>query len=141
MKTAYSLLICFILGIILVYAGDPERAQTGKASFYGRKFHNRKTASGKKYKRDDMVCAHRTYPFGTRLLVKNPKNDKEVVVEVIDRGPFRKKRIIDLSYAAAKEIGMINHGIIDVEVSEYFESDSLLLDYNPIEVQVSDTII
>lgn len=66
-----------------------------------------------------MVCAHRTYPFGTKLLVKNITNGEEVVVTVIDRGPHRRGRIIDLSYAAAEKLGMINRGVVTVEVSIY----------------------
>jgi len=103
----------------------PAKAQkkrdikTGKASFYAKRFHKRKTASGALYHHDAFTCAHRTYPFGTKLLVRNPHNEKTVVVEVNDRGPFKKGRIIDLSLAAAKEIEMIDQGIILVEVSEH----------------------
>ena len=63
-----------------------------------------------------MVCAHRTYPFGTLLKVTNLSNKKWVIVRVIDRGPFRHGRVIDLSYAAAKEIGMLSQGIASVLV-------------------------
>ena len=68
---------------------------------------------------DSLVCAHRTYPFGTKLLVKNLTNNKEVIVTVVDRGPHRKGRIIDLTYAAAEQIGMITKGVVAVEVSVY----------------------
>lgn len=94
----------------------------GLATYYGKRLNNRKTASGIIYKKDSLVCAHRTYPFGTLLKVKNIKNDKEVVVKVIDRGPFAKKRIIDISYAAAKELDMVRHGVVSVEVSVYQDS-------------------
>ncbi len=70
---------------------------------------------------DSLVCAHRTHPFGTLLLVKNLTNNKEVIVKVIDRGPFRKGRIIDLSWAAAKALGMISNGIAAVEVKVWHE--------------------
>lgn len=106
---------------IFVFLGVKAQ-QTGLATFYGTKFNNRKTASGEIYRKDSMVCAHRTYPFGTLLKVRNPKNNKEVVVRVIDRGPFAKKRIIDLSHAAAKELDMVRHGVIHVEVSEFRDS-------------------
>ena len=66
-----------------------------------------------------MVCAHKSLPFGTLLLVKNPANGKEVVVEVIDRGPHVKGRIIDLSYEAARRLGIIAAGVAMVEVSVY----------------------
>lgn len=94
-----------------------NQTQSGKASYYSKKFHNRKTASGEIYKKGDLICAHRTYPFGTKLLVKNLKNNKSVIVTVIDRGPFIKGRIIDVSYEAAKELGLIHHGVAKVEVS------------------------
>ena len=68
---------------------------------------------------DSLVCAHRTYPFGTKLLVRNLTNNKEVIVTVVDRGPHRKGRIIDLTYAAAEQIGMITKGVVAVEVSVY----------------------
>ena len=108
-----SILILFFISFILgVKAQD-----TGLATYYGRKFNNKKTASGEIYRKDSLVCAHRTYPFGTLLKVKSLKNDKEVIVRVIDRGPRARKRIIDLSYAAAKELNMENHGVVPVEVS------------------------
>ena len=68
---------------------------------------------------DSLVCAHRTHPFGTKLLVKNLTNDKEVIVTVVDRGPYKKGRIIDLTYAAAEQLGMITKGVVAVEVSVY----------------------
>ena len=68
---------------------------------------------------DSLVCAHRTHPFGTKLLVRNLTNDKEVIVTVVDRGPYKKGRIIDLTYAAAEQLGMITKGVVAVEVSVY----------------------
>lgn len=85
--------------------------ESGKASFYSHKLHGRKTSSGIPYHKDSLTCAHRTLPFGTFLQVKNPKNNKTVVVKVTDRGPSSKSRIIDLSYAAAKEIGIDQQGV------------------------------
>ncbi|MFV0537085.1 MAG: septal ring lytic transglycosylase RlpA family protein [Dysgonomonas sp.] len=110
---------------ILLMTFTIKAQQTGLATFYGKKFNNRKTASGEIYRKDSMVCAHRTYSFGTLLRVKCMANSKEVVVRVIDRGPFKKKRIIDLSYAAAKELDMIRQGVTLVELYEY--RDSLLI--------------
>ena len=104
--------------------------KTGKASYYAKKFHKRKTASGALFDQHAFTCAHRTYPFGTKLVVRNPLNDKEVVVEVNDRGPFKKGRIIDLSLAAAKELDIVHHGVATVEVSEYFEYFEPEIDYN-----------
>lgn len=107
---------------ILLITFTIKAQQTGLATFYGKKFSNRKTASGEVYRKDSMVCAHRTYAFGTLLKVRCLDNNKEVVVRVIDRGPFRKKRIIDLSYAAAKELDIIRHGVAQVELYEYKDS-------------------
>lgn len=122
-----------ILALIVLLAVCAVKAQqTGLATFYGTKFNNRKTASGEIYRKDSMVCAHRTYPFGTMLKVKNVANNKEVVVRVIDRGPFAKRRIIDLSHAAAKELDMVRSGVIQVEVSE------LLTVNKPDTLQIED---
>lgn len=89
----------------------------GGASFYGKKFHGKKTASGQKFNMHAMTAAHKTLPFNTKVKVKNLKNGKEVIVTIIDRGPSSKGRIIDVSYAAAKKLGMINAGVIKVEVT------------------------
>ena len=80
--------------------------------------HGRKTSNGGTYHKDSLTCAHRTYPLGTLLKVRNPKNNKEVIVKVTDRGPHRKNLIIDLSYAAAKEIDIVRFGIAPVEISQ-----------------------
>ncbi len=78
----------------------------GVASFYGGKFHGRKTASGERFDQNDMTCAHRTLPFGTKLEVTNPSNGQTVNVIVNDRGPFKKNRVLDLSKAAASKLGI-----------------------------------
>ena len=83
---------------------------TGVASFYGRKFHGRRTASGERFDMNAMTAAHRTLPFGTRVKVTNPRNGKSVTVRINDRGPFSKGRTIDLSRAAAEQLGMVNRG-------------------------------
>ena len=93
--------------------------QRGKASYYSKKATGARTSSGILLHNDSLVCAHRTYPFGTKLLVKNLTNDKEVIVTVVDRGPYKKGRIIDLTYAAAEQLGMITKGVVAVEVSVY----------------------
>ena len=89
---------------------------TGTASYYGFKFHGRRTSDGSRYNRDSMTCAHKTYPFGTFLRVRNPKNERTVIVKVTDRGPHTRNRLIDLSYAAAKELDIVRAGIATVEV-------------------------
>ena len=89
--------------------------QEGQASWYGRKFHGRKTASGERYNMHKMTAAHRSLPFDTWAVVKSKDTGKEVVVRINDRGPFHKSRIIDLSHAAAKRIGLDGVGPVSVE--------------------------
>lgn len=95
------------------------QTQSGKASFYAKKFIGRKTASGEMLHPDSLTCAHRTYPFGTLLKVTNPANQQSVIVRVTDRGPYVRGRIIDLSFRAAKEIGIVAQGIAPVVVERY----------------------
>lgn len=99
------------------------RSQQGKASWYGRQFHNRKTASGKRFNTYAMMAAHRSLPFGTRVKVTNLENKKFCVVEIADRGPFIHDRIIDLSYAAADELGFASKGIAKVQLEIVSEGD------------------
>lgn len=92
----------------------PEGAQKGVASWYGSEFHGRPTASGEIFNMYDYTCAHREYPFGTKLKVINLKNNKDVVCTVNDRGPFVQGRDIDLSFASAKKIDLIATGTAEV---------------------------
>ena len=91
----------------------------GNASYYSDKLHGRRMANGERYNRDSMTCAHRKFPFGTLLKVRNPRNDRTVIVRVTDRGPFSKRFIIDLSRAAARELGIIAAGFSMVEITPY----------------------
>lgn len=109
-------------------AGLHAQTQSGKASFYPRKFTGHKTASGERLHHDSLTCAHRTYPFGTMLRVTNLSTERSVVVRVTDRGPFVKGRIIDLSWGAAKAIGMIAQGIAPVIVEKL---DGFTVPYRP----------
>lgn len=90
--------------------------QFGKASWYGRKFHGRPTASGEVFDMNKKSAAHKTLPMGTYVKVVNLFNEKELIVRINDRGPFVKGRIIDLSRAAAKEIGLIGPGVARVKI-------------------------
>lgn len=92
------------------------------ASWYGREFHGKRTSSGQPFNMHAFTCAHRTYPFGTRLKVTNPANGKTVHCVVNDRGPSSKDRGIDLSYAAAKKIGLTGKGAAKVRI-EYHGKD------------------
>ena len=98
------------------------QTQSGKASYYSKSFSGRKTASGERLHHDSLTCAHRTYPFGTMLLVTNPANGNHVIVKVTDRGPYVKGRIIDLSVRAAQELGIIAQGIAPVIVEKLDDS-------------------
>jgi rare lipoprotein A len=91
--------------------------QTGTASWYGRKFHGLKTSSGEPYDMFGMTAAHRELPLPTYAKVKNLDNNREVIVKINDRGPFVKDRLIDLSYAAAKKLGIHATGTAKVEIT------------------------
>ena len=84
--------------------------QRGMASWYGPGFHGRLTANGERFDMNELTAAHKTLPFGTRVLVHNPRTGKEVVVRINDRGPFIKGRMLDLSKAAAKALGFKSRG-------------------------------
>jgi rare lipoprotein A len=86
------------------------------ASFYGRKFNGRRTASGERYDMHRLTCAHPTAPFGTRLRVTDLETGRSVVVTVNDRGPFVPGRIVDVSLAAARALGMVERGVARVRV-------------------------
>ncbi len=101
---------------------QPQHAVTGAyeaegmASWYGKRFHGRKTASGERFNQNALTCAHRTLPFGSRLKVTNLDNHQEVEVRVNDRGPFIRSRIVDLSRAAAKALDFLGQGMARVRL-------------------------
>ncbi len=96
--------------------------EIGIASWYGKQFHGRRTSNGEIYDMYGGTAAHKTLPMGTMLLVKNLENDRTTVVRINDRGPFVKSRIIDLSYSAAKSIGMIGKGTAKVLITALGEA-------------------
>ena len=89
----------------------------GVASYYGRRFHGRQTANGERFDMHAMTAAHRTLPFGTLVEVTNPVTGKRVTVRINDRGPFHGGRVIDVSRAAATELGLIRRGHGHVELA------------------------
>jgi len=91
--------------------------QTGQASWYGVPFHGRTTSNGETYDMHAHTAAHKTLPFGTYVSVKNLANGRSTVVRINDRGPFVKGRIIDLSYASAREVGLVGPGVATVRVT------------------------
>lgn len=94
---------------------DSPLTEKGLASWYGRKFHGKRTASGEVYNMYTMTAAHKTMPIPSYARVRNPANGREVIVRVNDRGPFHPGRVIDLSYTAALKLGVLN-GVAPVEV-------------------------
>ncbi len=135
---AFSIIMCVILSActpnVIYVTKDVKKASTTKktkkksvtplkgkefyavCSYYGRKFHGRKTANGETFDMHAMTCAHKRFAFGTKLKVTNESNGKSVIVRVNDRGPFIKGRDIDLSYGAADKIGLIPHGVLKCKV-------------------------
>lgn len=129
MKKKFIIFIIIIIIIIftgchksekhLIYSINGTKYITdnkGTASWYGKKFHGRKTANGEIYNMHNLTAAHKELPFGTFVKVTNIKNNKNVIIRINDRGPYKKNRILDLSYAAAKKLDMINDGIADVKL-------------------------
>lgn len=96
--------------------GRVKAYEKGTASWYGVRFHGRKTANGERFDMNELTAAHPSLPFGTLLEVRSVRSGKSVVVRVNDRGPFSKNRIIDLSFAAAREIGLVLSGTAPVEL-------------------------
>ena len=111
------------LGLGLVFGAtcanaDPESpsVMTGHASWYGDEFARRPTASGERYDPDKLTGAHRTLPFGSRVRVTNLQNGRSVLVIINDRGPYAGRRAIDLSYGAARALGMVERGVTRVRI-------------------------
>ncbi|MDP4220499.1 MAG: septal ring lytic transglycosylase RlpA family protein [Bacteroidota bacterium] len=113
-------IVVLAVGSLLIGCASPAlramATQEGLASYYGKEFDGRKTSSGEIFHKDDLTAAHRTYPFGTILRVTNLKNGGQVNVRVNDRGPVKPERIIDLSYGAAKAIGLDRMGLARVRL-------------------------
>jgi rare lipoprotein A len=106
-----------VLGMAFVpMRTDRPYAERGLASWYGRKFHGRRTASGEVYDMYAMTAAHPTMPIPSYARVRNPANGREVVVRINDRGPFHRGRIIDLSYTAALRLDVLRN-VAPVEVT------------------------
>ena len=102
---------------------QPTMVETGLASWYGRGFHGKLTASGEVFNQEKFTAAHRTLPWGSRVKVTNLTNGKSVEVRINDRGPFGKGRIIDVSRAAARILGLVASGIASVRVERLADSE------------------
>lgn len=133
MKLKLILVIFLTLGSQhLALANDPIESndeklkiQEGIASYYGKRFHLRKTANGEIFNMEEMTAAHKNLPFGTMLKVTNIKNGRSVWVRINDRLPQTSKRIIDLSKGAAMELEMIRDGIVPIKL-EVGDEDTIL---------------
>lgn len=104
--------------MILIFSGAAAAQESGYASFYSKRTQGHRTSDGGRYHNDSLTCAHKSYAFGTLLQVKNPVNNKEVIVKVTDRGPHVRNRMIDLSYSAAQSLGIISAGIAKVVITQ-----------------------
>jgi rare lipoprotein A len=124
MKSRLLSSILFCVLIVLVFMGCDKKSsndqteviQTGVASWYGPGFHGRLTSSRDRFSQDSLTAAHRTLPFNTILKVVNTETNESVEVRINDRGPYAQNRVIDLSKAAADEIGMLDHGVAEVDL-------------------------
>ena len=111
---------CLMLGLVQTTTAketnQKQFTQHGVASWYGRQFHGRKTANGETYNMHSLTAAHRTLPLGSVVRVTNKSNGKSVTVRINDRGPYHGNRVIDLSKAAATQLGMVSSGTANVTV-------------------------
>lgn len=135
-----------VAGLLLLYGCAPGRkavkprpegwSDVGTASWYGQPFHGRRTANGDVYDMHLLTAAHRTLPFGTVLRVENLDNSREVFVRVNDRGPFVKGRILDLSYEAARRLGMDVSGLARVRITVTEDASTQLAQAGSYTLQV-----
>jgi rare lipoprotein A len=136
----FTKLLALFLVVFLNIGAAPK---LGKATYYNHKMEGRHTSDGGKYRRDSLTCAHLTYPFGTILKVRNPKNDKVVIVKVTDRGPHSRKLMIDLSYRAAQELDIVRAGIAQVEITKLDSmpvnnfQDSILMNNDLVKLELT----
>lgn len=120
MKASFYTSLLFVILLLLssnkMKFSNEVSSETGVASYYNDKHEGKKTASGEIYRNTKLTAAHRTLPFGTEVKVTNISNGRSVMVKINDRGPYSKGRLIDLSKAAAREIGLIKKGIGRVKI-------------------------
>ncbi|MBU3933665.1 MAG: septal ring lytic transglycosylase RlpA family protein [Candidatus Omnitrophica bacterium] len=109
-------IVAIFLALNLIGILTDRYAQVGVASWYGEEFRGKKTANGEIYDPDKLTAAHRSLPFGTVVKVTDMSNNRQVIVRINDRGPYKRGRIIDLSQAAARELGMVKKGLAKVKI-------------------------
>ena len=103
----------------------PKMVQVGTASWYGPGFHGRATASGERFDQNKLSAAHRTLPLNTPIRVTNLENGRSVALVVNDRGPYVPGRVLDVSKAAARELGMVQDGIVRVRIEPLTETSAM----------------
>ncbi len=115
-RSSFFMMALLALPVLAQASDSRVEIGTGIASYYGVELGGRRTASGERFDPNAMTAAHRTLAFGTRVAVTNLANGQEVIVRINDRGPWGKSRIVDVSYAAAKQIGMHRTGTAKVKI-------------------------
>jgi rare lipoprotein A len=133
-----GLIIPIIFSLFNTLKAQKNYTEKGMASYYGKDFHGKKTACGEKFDMYEFTGAHKKLPFNTLVKVTNLSNGKSVIVRINDRGPFTKKRIIDLSKAAASRIDMLRSGVASVKI-EVVGTDDLHPKKKQKEVCKADT--
>lgn len=114
--------LLLLLSIPVALEIEAQKVLRGKASYYSDRLHGNLMSNGQRYHRDSLTCAHRKFPFGTKIRVKNVSNGKEVIVTVTDRGPYSKRYILDLSRAAASQLGILRAGFCQCEITPLDEN-------------------
>ena len=142
-RNRHCIMLCMaLLLLIFLFSTTAHAQQRGKATYYSKRATGARTSDGSRLHHDSLTCAHRTYPFGTMVKVTNLSNGKSVIVKVTDRGPFSRGRIIDLSYRAAQEIGMLSAGVAMVELQ--VQKDNIIplkpeeIVFQPIEFDMAE---
>ena len=115
-RHGFFMMACLALPVLAQADDSRVEIGTGGASYYGAELNGRRTASGERFAPSAMTAAHRTLAFGSRVAVTNLANGQEVIVRINDRGPWGKSRIVDVSYAAAKQLGMHRTGTAKVKL-------------------------
>ena len=108
--------VCLLIAFMQLSSCILYKSQTGLASYYADYYEGRKTANGEIFQHNKLTAAHKKLPFGTKVLVTNLSNQKTVVVKINDRGPYVRKRIIDLTKKAANELDMLGTGVTKVRI-------------------------
>lgn len=125
-----------LIACILFLSPCLSQRQTGIASYYARRMTGARTASGEALHHDSMTCAHRTHAFGTLLKVTDQSSGRSIVVRVNDRGPFVRGRIIDLSWGAARELGIIAQGLAKVTIEPTYSYPYVVLPIDTLQHKV-----